>query len=453
MRLSIYIPIVIIGIFLMPLHHYAQIDFNQRPDDDLGNVEDNFPEFFFEALKQSGIENYERAVEFLLRCERLNDQEPAVYLELGKNYTRLKDYEKAEAAFLSGLKLKPNELWLLDPLYEVYVQQNNTVKAIDILLELQGKHPDYKQDLASLYIREERFNEALSLLDELDNNFGYSPVRTNMRSEIFKQTAGEDNQITQLQLRIKDNPKNEANYLALIYSYEQNNQRENAIQTAQQLLKEMPDSELVHVALYKFYFENNQAEQAFISAEKALISTQVNNNDKTTIIQNLLQFVGNNPQYESRLVQLTALIDSEKTPESLTELAAYYLKLGNKQKALETYQQALQQNPSNYNLLKNSLLLKLDLQQFDAAASASEEALALFPAQSLLYLINGVANNQLKQSQKAIDSLEMGLEFLIDNPKMQADIYSQLSEAYKQLSNIEQSKAFAEKAAAINKAQ
>ena len=110
----------------MPWINYAQIDFNQRPDDDLGNVEDNFQEFFFEALKQSGIENYDRAVDFLLRCERLNDQEPAVYLELGKNYFLLKDYEKAETAFLKGLKLKPDEQWLLDKLYEVYVQQNNT---------------------------------------------------------------------------------------------------------------------------------------------------------------------------------------------------------------------------------------------------------------------------------------------------------------------------------------
>lgn len=437
----------------MPWISYAQIDFNQRPDDDLGNVEDNFQEFFFEALKQSGIENYDRAVDFLLRCERLNDQEPAVYLELGKNYFLLKDYEKAETAFLKGLKLKPDEQWLLDKLYEVYVQQNNTSKAIDILLQLKDKHPDYKQDLASLYMREQRFNKALILLDELDNNFGVSPVRTNMRSEIFKQTAGEDNQISQLQTRIKENPANEANYLALIYSYEQNNQRENAFQTAQQLLKEIPDSELVHVALYKFYLENNQAEQAFISAEKALISTQVNNNDKTIILQNLLQFVGNNPQYEGKLIQLTALIDSEKTPESLTELAAYYLEMGDKQKALETYQQALQQNPTDYNLLKNSLLLQLDLGQYQTAANSAEQALALYPAQSLLYLISGVANNQLKQPQKAINSLEMGLEFLIDNPKMQADIYIQLSEAYKQLNNIEQSKAFAEKAAAINKAQ
>ncbi|NNK70650.1 MAG: hypothetical protein HKO96_09240, partial [Flavobacteriaceae bacterium] len=31
---------------------YSQVDFNRTPDDDLGNIEDKFQEFFFEALKQ-----------------------------------------------------------------------------------------------------------------------------------------------------------------------------------------------------------------------------------------------------------------------------------------------------------------------------------------------------------------------------------------------------------------
>ena len=45
----------------MPKLLCAQVDFNKRPDDDLGNVEDKFQESFFEALKQAGIENYDRA--------------------------------------------------------------------------------------------------------------------------------------------------------------------------------------------------------------------------------------------------------------------------------------------------------------------------------------------------------------------------------------------------------
>lgn len=198
------------GLIFNPSDIYAQIDFNKKPDDDLGNVEDKFQELFFEALKQKGIENYQRAIDALLKCEELNKEEAVIYLELGKNYSQLEQFNLAEEALLKGLKITPQNEWLLDQLYEVYTQQNNIPKAIETVKKLVEVHPDYKQDLATLYIRQKQFDDALKLLDELDKNLGSSPVRNNMRNEIYKQTAGDDSQITDLQHRIKSNPKTKA---------------------------------------------------------------------------------------------------------------------------------------------------------------------------------------------------------------------------------------------------
>ena len=63
----------------------AQVDFNKTPDDDLGNVEDNFQQHFFEALKLKAIENYDRAIEELKICLQIKDNDAVVYFELGKN--------------------------------------------------------------------------------------------------------------------------------------------------------------------------------------------------------------------------------------------------------------------------------------------------------------------------------------------------------------------------------
>lgn len=445
--------VFLFGFIFNPTDIYAQIDFNKKPDDDLGNVEDKFQEMFFEALKQKGIENYQRAIDALLKCEELNKEEAIVYLELGKNYSQLEKFILAEEALLKGLKIAPQNEWILDQLYEVYTQQNNISKAIETVKKLSEFHPDYKQDLATLYIRQKQFDDALKLLDELDKNLGSSPVRNNMRNEIYKQAAGDDNQISDLQNRIKNNPKNESNYLALIYSYQQRGNQEKAFETAQKLLKELPESDLVHVALSDFYLKNNQAEDAFKSAEKALLSAQVNNNDKTKILQDLVNFVSKNPQFETKLIALTSLISDEQSPESQREVANYYLQSGDKEKALESYRKALQQTPNDFNLIKNSLLLLLDLKQYESAAKESTQAISLFPAQPLLYLLNGVAQNNLKNPDKAIENLEMGLDFLIDDKKMEADFYQQLSISYQLKNNITKSKTFAEKAAAIIKAQ
>jgi hypothetical protein len=47
----------------------------------------------------------------------------------------------------------------------------------------------------------------------------------------------------------------------------------------------------------------------------------------------------------------------------------------------------------------------------------------------------------------------MGLDFLIDNPSMEADFYSELSISFKGLNNITKSEAFAKKAQAIKAQQ
>ena len=67
--------------------------------------------------------------------------------------------------------------------------------------------------------------------------------------------------------------------------------------------------------------------------------------------------------------------------------------------------------------------------------------------------MNGVAHNKLKTYQNAVDSLEMGLEFLVDNPKMEIDFYSELSISYKGLNNINTSETFAKKAETLLKVQ
>src|SRR5690606_15006888 len=97
MKRTLITTILFLGILCIPCSLYAQVDFN-KPTDDLGDVEDQFQEYFFEAMKQKSIENYDRSVEALLKCKQLNKNIPVVYYELGKNYNQLKNFGSAEDA-------------------------------------------------------------------------------------------------------------------------------------------------------------------------------------------------------------------------------------------------------------------------------------------------------------------------------------------------------------------
>lgn len=434
---------------MFPQQNYAQVDFNKRPDDDLGNVEDLFQEHFFEALKQYGIENYQRAVDALLKCKKLDDSKPVVYFELGKNYNKLKNFGAAEDALKKAISKEPENEWFLDELYDVYNQQGDTDKAIKTVKQLVKFHPDYRQDLAELYIKNKDYKEALKILDDLDKEFGIDVERDYLRNQIYNITGRDDDRIENLEERVKNNPENETNYLTLIYRYSETGDTKKAFETAKELLKVHPNSKLVHLALYKFYLDDKQTQNAIASMKIVLTAPEINPDAKAKVLSDFVNFVSKNPEYEKDLVEITALVDDDKSFATLVELAQYQLKIGDKSKALNYYEEALKQEPTNFAVIKDVLLLQIDLDMNQKAIQKSNETLELFPAQPILYLINGVAYNKMKQAKKAIQNLETGLDYVVDDPKMATDFYTQLSLAYKLDNNIPKSQAFAKKAAAL----
>ncbi len=448
MKLKFHILIVTLGMLCIPQTNYAQVDFNQKPTDDLGNVEDQFQEHFFEALKQQGIENYQRTIDELLKCRKLDDK-PVVYFELGKNYNKLKNFGAAEEALKKAVSKEPDNEWFLDELYEVYNQQGDTKKAIKTVKQLVKYHPDYRQDLASLYIKSKDYKSALKLLDELDKEFGISADRDYLRNQVYNITGRDEDRIENLVERLTNNPENEANYLSLIYRYSETGETEKAYETAQKLLEVQPDSKLVHLALYKFYLDKNQTDQAIASMKIVLSAPEINTDAKTKVLNDFINFVSKHPEHAKDLVEITALIDDSKSFQTLVELGQYYLKIEDKEKSLMYFEESLKLEPNNFSVIKDVLLLQIDLDQNEKAIAKSEQALELFPAQPILYLINGVAYNKLKEAKKAITNLETGLDYVIEDPKMEADFYTQLSVAYKLNNNISKSQTFAKKAAAL----
>ena len=130
-----------IGLLMSPL--YAQEpeeEFNEQKSAELflENYSDEFQENFFEALKQKGIENYDKAINLLLKCKNIDPGKLVVDHELAKVYLKEKEYPLAEDYAFEALQNEPDNLWYADTFVEA--------------LRKQGKEFDNaKNQLSSLY--------------------------------------------------------------------------------------------------------------------------------------------------------------------------------------------------------------------------------------------------------------------------------------------------------------
>lgn len=409
----------------------------ETPTDDLGDVSDAFQEHFFEALKQKGIENYELALESLKRAFNAAQDNPSniavLDFESGKNLIQLKRYEEAETALLAALKIKGERQDILEAIYDLYYQQRDFEAAIPWVEKLLQKDDDYKEDLSNLYFQTKRYSKALEVLDELDQSWGESVYRDSLRRQIYKITGNSDGAIQNLESKIVKNPKNEQDYLNLIYLYSQEGNTEKAFELAQQLQKQIPSSEKVHMALYKYYLEQGNIAKAVQSIETIFGSNIIETESKFMVLSDYLNHIAAHPEDESTLDHLLPLLSNSNDGSIYQKIGLYFLSKKKQELALQFYEKGTSLDPDNFSLLKNTLLLQIDSHKWEAAAALSEERLALFPAQAVLYLLNGVANNKLNKPNEALTSLETGIDFLLDDPKMEKDFYLQMAEAYQLL--------------------
>lgn len=451
-KTSLFI-LFLLGTLFLPQQICAQEiknDSIQNPMDELGDVSDAFQENFFEALKQKAIENYELALSALNKAEKVAkspENKAVVYFEMGKNHTYLKEYAQAEENFNKVLKTEGDRLDVLEQFYELYYQQKEYEKSIPLVKKLIPFDEDYKEDLANLYTLTKQYDKALIELDGLDDAWGESDIRNALRAQIYRVTGNTDGAIENLEQRIEGNPKSERESLNLIFLYSEQGNKDKAFEAAKTLLKNNPKSELVHLALYKFHLDEDDASEAIKSMKIVFSSQEVDKETKYKVLGDFLRFVEKNTQYEVELEQIVSSFSIENS-RVYEKLGDYYSAKNKKEEALRFYEKGIGQDSENYNLLKNTLLFQIDFKKYEAAAKLSAQGLEIFPAQALLYLLNGVANNGLQKSDAAIESLETGLDFVLEDPKMERDFYEQLSIAYTTKGDSKKAKIYSDKAAA-----
>lgn len=418
----------------------------QNEPEDVAAVDDKFQNFFYESLKQKGIENYDKAIEALEKCKELEPNNAVVYFELGKNYLAQKKYKDAYDNFEKVTQMDPKNRWAWVGMYDVCYDTHDYNQAIIIVQKLIEFKADYKEDLTSLYMNTQQYDKALELINELNEKVGRSDKRDLYKADILRdakyQTAEKNNLLDQ----IKKFPKDESNYISLIYLYSQSNQEEKALEIAKKLEKEIPTSDWAQVSLFKFHLNNGDGDNAVKSMNIVLPSKKIDPKIKHRILNEFLLFAKNNPKYESDLDKAIAYFDNDKEIKVAKEIAKFYVSKADWPKAVKYFEMHLKNAPEDMESLLLLLQAYTENNQFEALAKKTDELTQLFPTQPQFYYYAGLAYNQLKSFKKATDILETGLDFVIDDTALEINFNIQLGEAYNGLGDMKKKEKFFTKA-------
>ena len=417
-------------LFLVLLGNPAMVLAQTEPDQ-IKLDSNKFQDSFYEALKQKAIENYDKAIVALEQCLKLEPQNATVHFELGKNYLALKDYKNAYTYFEQASQIDPTNKWFWVGMYDVNYATKDYERAIITINKLIAFDPKFKEDLTSLYMSTGQFDKALALINELNDTTGKSDRRESYKIQILSQGKYQNAEILNLTDQIIKYPKEESNYISLIYLYSKNNEMEKVLETARKLESEIPTSEWAQVSLFKSHLENNEGDKAVKAMNIVLASAKIDSKIKHRILNEFLIFANANPQYAPDLEKAISYFDSDPEVNVAKEIGKFYHAKKQWEKAIVYYDKANQKSEI-VDLETNLLLLQAytETKQFELVVKKAMDLVDVFPTQPQFYYYAGLGYNQLTQFKKAKDILEMGLDYLVEDVALEINFNIQLGEAY-----------------------
>lgn len=415
---------------LFPTVLLAQIEPN-----DMALANDEFQDSFYESLLQKGIENYDKAITALEKCEKLQPNNAVVYFEMGKNYLASKQYVKAYSFFEKATQINAKNMWFWVGMYDVCYETKEYPQAIVIVTKLIEFKKEYKEDLISLYMNTQQFDKALALINELNETVGKSDLRDNYKAQILRENKYQNLEKENLIAQIKKFPKEESNYIALIYLYSENNQEEQASEIAKELEVEIPTSVWAQVSLFKIHINNNDGDNAVKAMNLVLKSNNIDEKIKQRMLNEFLIFIKDKPEFDLDLEKAISFFDKNSEVQVPKEIAKFYHNKKDWNRAIQYYEIHLKSKPDDVEALLLLFAIYIEKQQFEDLAQKAESSMELFPLQPQFYYFSGLANNQLKNYKKAANILEMGLDYLVEDKSLEINFYIQLGEAYSGLGN------------------
>ncbi len=186
------ISILILLLVIAPLYLNAQeetpeIDIEESAEVFLEEYSDDFQESFFEALKQKGIENYDKAINLLLKCKQLQPNNIVVDHELAKAYLADGQYIFGQEYAITAINSEPANLWYLNTLVDIVQKQGNTIDGIKS--QLSFSNTKLKENLALIYFNQKKYEKALKALNPSDASTFSDELESKIKDSIEKEES------------------------------------------------------------------------------------------------------------------------------------------------------------------------------------------------------------------------------------------------------------------------
>lgn len=428
------------------LYVYAQSNpFNLLLEKKKLNVEEKekdnylYKNYFYSALKEKSLENYDQATRFFEKCIKLNKNQPQPYYEISQIYF-------SQSNFIESLKYSKNAYLLNkeNKWYALFYAENLFTnkkfdESINVYKDLVKQEPEnekYYIELAICLIYNNELKAAIDTYNSIEELKGINNFTSVQKHKIFLELKDFKSAANELERYLQKNPSDIQTYEMLSDCYILDNNFDKAFEVLKKLTEINPGSGGAHLTLSDFYLQKNNTQEYQKELKIAFRSKKLDAQTKIKKIIPLLTEMFENDTTSTDFVEdlCEILVEVHPEDEMTNYIYADLLKtIKNIDKSIVYYKKVIEINPNQRDAWLEMLFLELQNKSIDSLILDSEKALVFFPMYPTFYYLHALAHFYNKDYLKSIDFIKKGVSFVVDNPTLASEMYSVLGNAYNEI--------------------
>ncbi|WP_462264351.1 tetratricopeptide repeat protein [Mucilaginibacter sp.] len=392
---------------------------------------------YLSALRERTIGNNDLAIDLYSQVLRTEPGNDAALYELALLKKQKGTPAEVRTLLEKAVALKPQNEWYWLALTDSYEKTNDLPRienAFKELIRINPNKPEYYLDEASALFLQQKYSEALALYNQLEQQSGLTDEIIAGRERIYLKQNNVSAAAGQLKQMIDEQPGTIRYYLMLAEIYNSNHLADKALPVLQQAQALQPANPLIYLALADVYKTKKDYQSSYNQIKLAFGSPEMDVDRKIQIVMGYAPKFPD-PNAVNSAVELSQIITLIH-PTEARGFALYGDVLVQNQQyrdARAAFQQSITLNHSIYAVHEQLVRLDLAENDYQAALTHSEQALALFPDQAWMNYFSGVAYQQTKQPAKAIGKLTKAASLAKQDNQLQAQAYSSLGDCYHEL--------------------
>jgi tetratricopeptide (TPR) repeat protein len=411
-------------------------------------------QLFFSAMREKTIENLTLATEMFDQVLDADPRNDASMYELANLKKLQNDYPTAQDLLEKAVTVKPDNEWYWLGLADCYEKSNDLTKLENVFNELLRIDPDktdYYFAKANVYFLENRYDDVLAVYDRLEQITGLTDELVAKREKIYLKQGKVDKAVADVQKLMAADPSEIRYYLLLAELYNSNGLPDKALKVLQTAEKTDANNGQVHLALADIYRDKKDYEASFNELTLAFALPDLDMDQGIKIILGYMPKFPD-PNAKASALELSRLL-TVSHPDDSRGYALYADILVQNEKYVDakaSYKKSIELNPQVYEVHEQLIRLELGDNELDTAIKDGEDALSLFPNQSWLNYLVGVAWEQKKDFKKALGYIKNATSLESQDKDLLSQSYSSLGDCYHSLGDNEKSDASYEKALNYN---